>query len=59
MLLINTEAMFSVGSAQSGYKELLGSRLSSRVGSEGSSFETPVCRNMSLGAEELNGVKSS
>jgi hypothetical protein len=29
------------------------------VGSEGSSFEPPAGQNMSLGAEELNGVESS
>jgi hypothetical protein len=30
----------------------------SQVGSEGSSYETPACQDMSLGVEELNGVKS-
>jgi hypothetical protein len=32
---------------------------SSQVWSEGLSFETPACQDMSLGAEELNGVESS
>jgi hypothetical protein len=31
----------------------------SRVESEGSNFETPGCLDMSLGAEEMNGVESS
>jgi hypothetical protein len=53
---ITIEAVFSVRSVQSGYKELSVNIESSRVGSEESSFETPAYRNMSLGGEDLNLV---
>jgi hypothetical protein len=42
--------MFSAWTLQIGYKEVS----SSMKGSEESSLETPVCRDMSLGAEEVN-----
>jgi hypothetical protein len=50
-----------VRSVQCGYKEMFGSIEQARtlVESEESSFEAPACRDMSLGAEELNGVESS
>jgi hypothetical protein len=41
------EVVSSACSVQSGYKEVFSSRVESN-------FETPVCREMSLGAEELN-----
>jgi hypothetical protein len=41
---------------QSGYKEEFRSWQEQRRME--SSFETPACRDMSLGAEELNGVGS-
>jgi hypothetical protein len=50
--------LFSVGSVRMGYKRTP-SEYASGVGSERLSFETPSCRAMSLGAEELNGVESS
>jgi hypothetical protein len=49
---LTTEAVFSVWSMQSSYKEVFSSI-------ELSSFEMPACQDMSLGAEELNSVKSS
>jgi hypothetical protein len=52
---VTTEAVFSAWSLQSGYKEVL----SSTELSEESSFGTTACRDMSLGAEELNWVESS
>jgi hypothetical protein len=52
---LTTEAVFSAWSLQSDYKEVF----SSIKWSEESCFETPACRDMSLGAEELNWVKSS
>jgi hypothetical protein len=42
----------------SGQNKRVGNR-SSRVGSEGLSFKTPACQDMSLGAEEMNGIESS
>jgi hypothetical protein len=49
------EVVFSMGSVRSGYKEVFG-RIESSRESEESSLETPACRDMSLGAEELNWV---
>jgi hypothetical protein len=45
--------MFSAWSVQNGYKEEF-----SRIRME-LSFETPACRDMNLGAEELKLVESS
>jgi hypothetical protein len=49
-------AVFSVGSVQSGYKEVFCSieQYRTGVGSEGLSFETPACRDVSLGGQDLN-----
>jgi hypothetical protein len=44
------EAVFSASSLQSGYKEVF----SIEQYRTESSFETPACRDMSLGSEELN-----
>jgi hypothetical protein len=52
---LTTKVVFSVGSVQSGYKEVF----SSIEGIGESSFETPACRDVSLGAEKLNLVESS
>jgi hypothetical protein len=52
---LTIEAVFSVGSLQSGYKKVF----SSTKWNEESSFDTPACQDMSLGAEELNCVESS
>jgi hypothetical protein len=53
---LTIEAVFSAWSVQSGYKEVFHSLEQYRtiVKSGESSFETPACRDMSLGAEELN-----
>jgi hypothetical protein len=58
---LSIEDGISLGSVQTDYKDVFGSmeNSSSRVGSEESSFEMPTCRDMSLGAEELNCVESS
>jgi hypothetical protein len=50
---LTIERLFSAWSVQSGSKEDFSC---SRVES---SFETPACQHVSLGAEELNGVESS
>jgi hypothetical protein len=50
---LTIEAVFFVGSVQSGYKEVLGKKVVD------STLETPACQDMSLGAEELNWVESS
>jgi hypothetical protein len=54
---LTTEAVFSAWSVRSGYKEAFNwaAHNINRV----VSFETPACRDMSLGAEELNWVESS
>jgi hypothetical protein len=52
---LRIEAVFSAWSVQSGYKEVF----SSMKRSKESSFGTPACRDMNLGAEELNWVGSS
>jgi hypothetical protein len=52
---LTIEAVFSTWSVQSEYKEVF----SSIEWSEGLSFGTPACQDMSLGAEELNWVESS
>jgi hypothetical protein len=54
---LTTETLFSVGSVQSGYKEVFGSL--EGIGSEESIIGKPVRQDMSLGAEELNRVESS
>jgi hypothetical protein len=46
---------FSVGSVRSGYKE----EFNVAAQSEESNFETPACRDKSLGAEELNCVNNT
>jgi hypothetical protein len=53
---LTIEAVFSAWSVQSGYKEVLSSieQYITGVESEESSFETPACRDMNLGAEKLN-----
>jgi hypothetical protein len=48
----NIEAVFSARSVQRGYKEEFSWVQSSRV-------ETPACRNVSMGAEELNWVENN
>jgi fructosamine-3-kinase len=48
---LRIEDVFSAWSVQSGYKEVFSSTENNRVES---SFETPACRDMSLGAEELS-----
>jgi hypothetical protein len=52
---LTIEAVFSMGSVQRGYKEVF----SSIEWSEESSFETPACRDMSLGTQELNWVENN
>jgi hypothetical protein len=51
--LAGTEVVFSAQSVQSGYKEEFRSWQQQQRREE-SSFETPACQDMSLGAEELN-----
>jgi hypothetical protein len=53
-----TEAVFSVGSWHSSYKDVLDSIEQERTGVVESrivsSFGTPACRDMTVGVEELN-----
>jgi hypothetical protein len=53
---LTIEAVFSAWFVQGGYKEVFGSIEEYRtvVESEESRFRKPACRDMSLGAEELN-----
>jgi hypothetical protein len=57
---LTTEAVFSVGSVQSGYKQVFGSI--ERIGIEESSFGTPACRyelrSRGIGLSPVFGIGS-